>query len=167
MECELNFKTSKYSKGFTFIEIVIVLVLLSLIFLTFFYALNTGTSVRVHSELRTIQGTLLNNLQHQIRARHFEDPTSGSSNFGKETDQGESSINQFDDIDDFNGYSVESIDQYPAFGYSVTVNYVPLEESGFNLGSSSSNPTSYKSVLVTVSHHKLSSMSDIMVIGSD
>ena len=55
----MNFKTSKYSKGFTFIEIVIVLVLLSLIFLTFFYALNTGTSVRVHSELRTIQGTLL------------------------------------------------------------------------------------------------------------
>ena len=83
------------------VEVVVVLILLSLSLLTFLYALNTGKTVRVHSEIRTIQGTLLNDLQNQIRSRKFEDPTTGSATFGKELDQGESSIDQFDDIDDF------------------------------------------------------------------
>ena len=87
MERELIKMGFKKSKGFTMIEVVVVLVLLSLALLTFLYALNTGKSVRVHSEIRTIQATLLNNLQNEIRARKFEDPTTGPINFGKETDQ--------------------------------------------------------------------------------
>tara|TARA_Y100000590_G_scaffold295168_1_gene332716 strand:+ start:683 stop:1177 length:495 start_codon:yes stop_codon:yes gene_type:complete len=154
-------------KGFTFVEVVVVLVLLSLTFMTFLYALNTGKTVRVHSELRTIQGVLLNNLQNQIRAREFDDPTSGSSNFGKEIDQNESSIDQFDDIDDFDGYTVESISEFPAFGYVVDVKYVSLEETGFNLDHDPLVQTNYKSVEITVSHLTLSSIQDIMIIGSE
>jgi len=67
MERELIKMGFKKSKGFTMIEVVVVLVLLSLALLTFLYALNTGKSVRVHSEIRTIQATLLNNLQNEIK----------------------------------------------------------------------------------------------------
>ena len=167
MERELIKMGFKKSKGFTMIEVVVVLVLLSLALLTFLYALNTGKSVRVHSEIRTIQATLLNNLQNEIRARKFEDPTTGSITFGKETDQGESSINQFDDIDDFDQYSVASIPGFESFGYSVAVKYVPLEENGFNLSPNPENQTNYKSITVTVSHKTLSSITDVMVIGSE
>ena len=147
------------SEGFTLVEVIVVLVLLTLAFMIFLYALNTGKSVRVTSELRTIQGVLLNNLQNQIRARDFEDPDSGSSTFGPET--GENLINQFDDIDDFDNYSVTSITEYPAFGYSVEVQYVPLEENGFNLNPNPVDQTNYKSVKVTVSHATLPAISDI------
>ena len=154
------------SKGFTLIEVMIVLILLSLAFMVFLYALNTGKSVRVNSELRTIQAVLLKNLQNQIRARNFDDPVSGSSTFGPET--GESSINLFDDIDDFDDYTVTSIADYPAFSYSVVVQYVPLEEDGFDLNTNDpESPTNYKSVKVTVSHGTLPDIFDIMIISSE
>tara|TARA_B100000131_G_C17939531_1_gene541719 strand:+ start:128 stop:619 length:492 start_codon:yes stop_codon:yes gene_type:complete len=157
----------KNPNGFTMVEVVVVLILLSLSLLTFLYALNTGKTVRVHSEIRTIQGTLLNDLQNQIRSRKFEDPSTGSATFGKELDQGESSIDQFDDIDDFHQYSVTSITGFESFGYAVEVKYVPLEADGFNLNPNTENQTNYKSITVTVSHKTLSPITDVMVIGSE
>ena len=160
-------KKCKNFAGFSMVEVVVVLVLLSLASTMFLFALSTGKDIRTISEIRTIQGTLLNNLQNQIRAREFEDPTTGSTNFGKELDQGENSINQFDDIDDFHQYSITSIPGFESFGYSVDVKYVPLEENGFNLNPNPENQTTYKSITVTVTHKTLSSMTDIMVIGSE
>ena len=160
-------KKCKNFAGFSMVEVVVVLVLLSLASTMFLFALSTGKDIRTISEIRTIQGTLLNNLQNQIRAREFEDPTTGSTNFGKELDQGENSINQFDDIDDFHQYSITSIPGFESFGYSVDVKYVPLEENGFNLNPNPENQTTYKSITVTVTHKTLSSMTDIMIIGSE
>tara|TARA_Y100001970_G_scaffold293385_1_gene439850 strand:+ start:3374 stop:3865 length:492 start_codon:yes stop_codon:yes gene_type:complete len=160
-------KKCKNFAGFSMVEVVVVLVLLSLASTMFLFALSTGKDIRTTSEIRTIQGTLLNNLQNQIRAREFEDPTTGSTNFGKELDQGENSINQFDDIDDFHQYSITSIPGFESFGYSVDVKYVPLEENGFNLNPNPENQTNYKSITVTVTHKTLSSMTDIMIIGSE
>ncbi len=160
-------KKCKNFAGFSMVEVVVVLVLLSLASTMFLFALSTGKDIRTISEIRTIQGTLLNNLQNQIRAREFEDPTTGSTNFGKELDQGENSIYQFDDIDDFHQYSITSIPGFESFGYLVDVKYVPLEENGFNLNPNPENQTTYKSITVTVTHKTLSSMTDIMVIGSE
>ena len=160
-------KKCKNFAGFSMVEVVVVLVLLSLASTMFLFALSTGKDIRTISEIRTIQGTLLNNLQNQIRAREFEDPTTGSTNFGKELDQGENSINQFDDIDDFHQYSVTSITGFESFGYVVEVKYVPLEVDGFNLNPNTENLTNYKSITVTVSHKTLSPITDVMVIGSE
>lgn len=150
-------------KGFTLVEVAIVIILLTLSFMVFLQALNTGKAVRVNSEIRTIQGVILNNLQNQIRARRFDENTSlpWSAVLGQES--GESSITQFDDIDDFNNYNVSSVTGYPGFSYSVAVNYVSSSNK-FHIAQSSQ--TNYKSVMVKISHLTLPAITDTMIISS-
>ena len=54
----------KSNNGFTLVEVVVVLLLLTLSFMIFLKALNTGKRVRVNSEIRTIQGVILNSIQN-------------------------------------------------------------------------------------------------------
>ena len=152
-------------KGFTLVEVMVVLILLTLSFMVFLNALNTGKSVRARSELRTIQSVILNSVENQIRARRFDENTSApwSSSLGKETSNGETGVNDFDDIDDFDGYTVASVSEHPGFSYTVTVNYV-TPRSGFPL--SQSGQTNFKSVMVRVSHRTLSPITDTMIISS-
>ena len=154
-----------HQSGFTLVEVMVVLILLTLSFMVFLNALNTGKSVRARSELRTIQSVILNSVENQIRARRFDENTSPpwSSSLGKETSSGEVGLDDFDDIDDFNGYSVSSVSEHPGFSYDVTVNYVtPM--SGFPI--SQSGQTDFKSIMVRVSHRTLSPITDTMIISS-
>ncbi len=156
-------KGKDHQKGFTLVEVMVVLILMTLSFMVFLNALNTGKSVRARSELRTVQSVILNSIENQIRARRFDENTSApwSSSLGKETSDGESSLSDFDDIDDFHGYSISSISEHPAFSCDVTVNYVS-PSSGFH--SSQSGQTDYKSVMVRISHPTLSAITDTMII---
>ena len=154
-----------HQSGFTLVEVMVVLILLTLSFMVFLNALNTGKSVRARSELRTIQSVILNSIENQIRARRFDENTSPpwSSSLGKETSSGEVGLDDFDDIDDFNGYSVSSLSEHPGFSYDVTVNYV-TPTSGFPI--SQSGQTDFKSIMVRVSHRTLSPITDTMIISS-
>ncbi len=147
--------------GFTLVEVMVVLILLTLSFMVFLRALNTGKTIRARSEIRTIQSTILNSLQNEIRARRFDENTSypWSSVLGK--DSGESQLQQFDDIDDFDGYFESSVSGYPVFSCSVSVNYVS-SSTGFH--SPQSSQTDYKSIMVKVSHPTLSAISDTMIV---
>ena len=149
------------ARGFTLIEVMVALILLTLSFMVFLQALNTGKTVRANSELRTVQSVILNSMENQIRARGYDENSAApwSSTLGKES--GETAIMHFDDIDDFHQYSVNEVSEHPAFGVSVVVTYVsPV--SGFN--TPESNQTNFKSVTVTVSHNTLSDMTDTMII---
>ena len=154
-----------HQNGFTLVEVMVVLILLTLSFMVFLNALNTGKSVRARSELRTIQSVILNSVENQIRARRFDENVSPpwSSSLGKETSSGEVGLDDFDDIDDFNGYSVSSVSEHPGFGYDVTVNYV-TPTSGF--ATSQSGQTDFKSIMVRVSHLTISPITDTMIISS-
>ena len=76
-----------HQNGFTLVEVMVVLILLTLSFMVFLNALNTGKSVRARSELRTIQSVIPNSVENQIRARRFDENVSPpwSSSLGKET----------------------------------------------------------------------------------
>jgi len=76
MEYKLKSFFQKNSSGVTLVEVMVVLLLLSLSFLVFLQALNTGKTVRARSELRTVQAVLLNSLEQEIRARRFDENTS-------------------------------------------------------------------------------------------
>ena len=117
------FKKLNSTNGFTLVEVMVVLILLTLSFMVFLRALNTGQSVRANSEIRTIQGVILSNIENQIRARRFDENLSPpwSSILGK--DLGESIVEQFDDIDDFH-YTISSMSEYPSFSLNVNVYYV-------------------------------------------
>ena len=76
MEYKLKSFFQKNSSGITLVEVMVVLLLLSMSFLVFLQALNTGKTVRTRSELRTVQAVLLNSLEQEIRARRFDENTS-------------------------------------------------------------------------------------------
>ena len=151
----------KNNKGFTLVEVSIVVIILTLAFMVFLKALNTGKSVRVNSEIRTIQGSILSDIENQIRSRRFDENTNApwSNILGK--DLGEISIEQFDDIDDFDEYSITSLTDYPGFGIYVDVFYAN-PETKFRV--SQSIQTNYKNVAVTISHGTIASISDTMII---
>ena len=151
----------KNNRGFTLVEVSVVVMILTLAFMVFLKALNTGKSVRVNSEIRTIQGSILNDIENQIRSRRFDENTNApwSNVLGK--DIGEISIEQFDDIDDFDEYSITSLTDNPGFGIYVDVFYAN-PETKFRV--SQSMQTNYKNVAVTISHGTLASISDTMII---
>ena len=156
-------KTTKSINGFTLVEVMVVLVLLTLSFMVFLRALNTGKSVRVNSEIRTIQGVILNNIESQIRARRFDENLSSpwSSTIG--IDSGESIIEQFDDIDDFHNYSISSLSEYPPYGLNVVVSYVH-PDTKFRVPQN--NQTNYKNVSIAISHRTLPTITDTIIISS-
>jgi len=149
------------AKGFTLIEIMVALILLTLSFMVFLQALNTGKTVRANSELRTVQSVIMNSIENQIRARRFDENTSRpwSSSLGK--DSPETDIMHFDDIDDFHQYTIDEVSEDPAFGISVAVTYVSAS-SGFH--TPQTNQTDYKSIMVRVTHKTLSAITDTMII---
>ena len=151
----------KNNRGFTLVEVSVVVIILTLAFMVFLKALNTGKSVRVNSEIRTIQGSILSDIENQIRSRRFDENTNApwSNVLGK--DIGEVTIEQFDDIDDFDEYSISSLSDYPGFGIYVDVFYAN-PETKFRV--SQSIQTNYKNVAVTISHGTIASISDTMII---
>ncbi|MBJ13111.1 MAG: hypothetical protein CMG62_08580 [Candidatus Marinimicrobia bacterium] len=87
MEYKLTHIIKSRSPGMSLIEVLIVVVLLSLSFTFFLKGLDTARIVRTTSELRTIQATILNSIQQEIRARRFDENTSSpwSTFLGKDT----------------------------------------------------------------------------------
>lgn len=163
MEYKLNKLRSKSCNGFTLIEVMVVLILLTLSFMVFLQALNTGKIVRSKSELRTVQALILNSLQQEIRARKYDhnDSEPWSGILGPES--GESIISSFNDIDDFHQYTIPSVDGHDAYSCFVEVNYV---QPGNGFQTSESNPTDFKSISVRVSHKTLPPLIDTMIISA-
>ena len=166
MESKLVGILTRAAKGFTLVEVVVVLLLLTLSFMVFLQALNTGKRVRANSEIRTIQAVILNSIQNEIRSRNYDENSSSpwSSLIGK--DSGELLVEDFDDIDDFHGYSISSITEHPGYGYSVEVKYVSLENGAFNLNLNTIVQTNFKCAIVTVSHNTQPAITDTMIISS-
>ncbi|MBT4957878.1 MAG: prepilin-type N-terminal cleavage/methylation domain-containing protein [Candidatus Marinimicrobia bacterium] len=73
----------------------------------------------------------------------------------------ENSIISWDDIDDFNQYTVTEFQNYPSFGCSVKVDYVNAT-SGFH--SSVTGPTDYKRVMVEINHKTIPALRDTFIV---
>ena len=162
---------SSYKSGFTLVEVLVSILLTGLAFMLFLQALNTGKNVRVKSELRTRQSALLNSIENLIRARRFDEnnlaPWTSAVSLG--VDSNETSINQFDDVDDFNNYNTASISDYPGFSYDIKVFYSEPEIlTGVNADkyffTYSDYQTNYKSIAISVSHLTLNTLNDTLII---
>ena len=152
-------------------EVLVSILITGLAFMLFLQALNTGKNVRVKSELRTRQSALLNSIENLIRARRFDEnnlaPWTSAVSLG--VDSNETSINQFDDVDDFNNYNTASISDYPGFSYDIKVFYsepeiltgVGSEKYFFTY---SDDQTNYKSIAISVSHLTINTLNDTLII---
>ena len=99
MDCKLKNTFQKSISGMSLIEVMVVLLLLTMSFLIFLQALNTGKEVRTKSELRTVQAVLLNSLEQEIRSRRFDENIEApwSTSLGLDT---VSNLLSFDGVND-------------------------------------------------------------------
>jgi len=75
----MHFKLKLSSaKGFSFIELLLVVILVSMAFIIFLGALSSNKQVNARIRTKTAQAIVLNDLQEQIRSRRFDEITSGS-----------------------------------------------------------------------------------------
>ncbi|MBC8402080.1 MAG: hypothetical protein ISR95_00960 [Candidatus Marinimicrobia bacterium] len=156
-------KLVKDPAGVSLIELIIVIILLAVAFPAFMQMLNTSDEKRAEAEIRTIQTTLANDLMNEIRSRWYDDyyTEEWSTTLGPELD--EISLSDYDDVDDFHGWSEAEgeISDFPHYSRSATVEYVDVEG---DLETPVTGPTDYKLVTVTISHRSLSDIVFPLVI---
>ena len=76
------------SSGFSFIELLMVVVLVSMAFVIFLGALSSNKQVDAQVKVKTIQAIMLNDIQEQIRARRYDQSEDGSWSSSLGPDQG-------------------------------------------------------------------------------
>jgi len=156
-----------YKWGFTFLEIIIALTILSVALLGFSQIFSTALNASYRAAQESIATNLGRGLMAEIMSKNFvEDPTMNpppalgpdgtESRFG-------GSGNAFDDVDDYHGYSesppisvgglpmdgTAGTPDYSKFSRSVSVKYVDFLADGTYNDNPSGN-TNYKKVTVTV-----------------
>ena len=157
MIIERNFVEDQ--SGVSFIELLIVIVLLSLAFGALMKVFTTSTDITAEAEIRTIQATLANDSMNKIRSKRFDEhfTEEWSTTLGPE----EILSSDYDDVDDFDGFSEPAVSGFPHYSRSASVTYVDV---GQGLKTLVTGPTDYKLVTVAVGHKTLSSIVDSLVI---
>jgi hypothetical protein len=87
--------------------------------------------------------------------------TISGATWGLSQTDSENSISLWDDIDDFNLYSISEIPNQTAFGCTVKVDYVQAE-SGFH--TAVTGPTDYKRVMVEINHKTIPALRDTFIV---
>ena len=96
-----SIKPNKTRPGFSLIEVLIVLLLLSGGFIILLQALNTGKTMQSKSELLTLQAVLLNDKIQEIRSKRFDENTSSPWSTTLGTDSNTNSYLSFDGSNDY------------------------------------------------------------------
>ena len=156
MLIENSFVSSQQDSGFTLIELIIFIVVIGVATAGLFAALNSGVvnSVDPMYQVRALE--LAQAQVDEILGRRYDEnspsggvPACGSlggvactpaGSLGAEA--GEGSTNQFDDIDDFDGLSVNAPAPFTGFTIAVVVSYAGTDLTGL--------PTDESAKLITV-----------------
>ncbi len=158
-----NHKPSIGSPGVSLIELIIVVLIMAIAFAAFLKVLTMSSERGAESEIVTVQATLSMDIMNEIRSKRYDEyyTQNWSTILGPES--GETSPLNFDDVDDFNGWSeaAGSISGYPEYSRSVTVTYVDTAGQFLN---NVTGPEDYKLVVINVGHLTLSDLIDSLVI---
>lgn len=155
-----------YKRGFTFLEIMLALSILSVALVGFLEIFNTALNSSYRATQESIAINLARGLMAEIMGKNFEEPGSGTPPPALGLDAGEiiTDRNTFDDVDDYNDYSEsppltvggDPMDglgtpprpNYSRFSRGVSVVYCDI--SGSNIVDVVA-PTDYKHITVSVS----------------
>ncbi len=145
-------------KGFTLIEVVMVIVILGIMLPGIMLYFIQGVKNSVDSQRRTTAIFLAEGLMEEIKSKRWDEVAAGinatCSNASAIGPDAEARIG-YDDIDDFNGLNntpspVNSqgavMVNYPGFQQQVTVSYA----NPADLTTAVAGPTCYKRILVTI-----------------
>lgn len=143
------------NKGFTFIEIIMIIVILGIIMPVIMLYFIQGVSDSVDSQRRVTAVFLADGLMEEIKSKRWDENTpinatcSNASAIGADGE----GRNGFDDIDDFNGLNNPITDSqgapmanYPGFTQQATIAYV----NPADLNTAVAGPTCYKRIEVRI-----------------
>ena len=123
----------KYSEGFTLLELVIGIVVFT-ISLTIVLSLIVPQAEQTAEPFRQVKAAKLGqSLMNDILSRSYDENSDRSPPFETCNAKGncsttlgpeEASEDDYDDVDDYNGYTVNDVGgNYSSFGFTVTVDY--------------------------------------------
>lgn len=147
----------KNRQGFTLAEAMMAMVVLSIAAAGVLLPFSSGAAVRAEGMRRTLGARLAGNLIEQIVARPFHDPDGDADDYSPGPDTGETTIEQYDNIDDFHDYreeqgQVKDADgtiftdpAYVNFSRNVTCEYVTVPQQPLQ-----SEPEKCNYILVSV-----------------
>ncbi|MCM8824177.1 MAG: hypothetical protein NC822_05850 [Candidatus Omnitrophica bacterium] len=163
-------------RSLTLVELIVTIVVFGLAIPVLLVSLSEVTQKLAHAELVFSATILGRGLLEEIISKRFDENTipPWSSNLGYESLtygldgsswENSSNYGNWDDIDDFNGFTQNNISGFNGFSRSVTVYYVEPDNS--NLDTPQSTPTNYKRVDVVVSHSLLGNMYFSVILSSE
>jgi MSHA pilin protein MshD len=149
------------SAGFTLAEILVAVVVITVALVPLITVIGQGVKRSKDPQRITVANMLAQDLMEEIICKKFdEDPTNPDTTANLRPDSGETrsgnpTTRNFDDVDDYNGYTETppkevdgtSMTEYTGFTRSVVVAYV----SETNLDLVSTPITRFKRITVTVS----------------
>ena len=152
----------RFKKGLSFLELVIALAIISIGLVGLIQASNTALELNYRTSREVVAVNLAKGLLAEIISKNFVDPLDNSTNLGKNS--GETTRNDFDDVDDYNGTSenpprtvnatamngTAGTPNYSDFTRNATVIYVNFLANGTYDESQPATPTEYKKVSVAV-----------------
>ncbi|MBI5203852.1 MAG: prepilin-type N-terminal cleavage/methylation domain-containing protein [Nitrospirae bacterium] len=180
----ISYQPSANNKGFTLIEIVMIIVIVSIAIPALLIVLGQETRQSVNAELQINAVNVGQAMMDEIRSKCWDETAASAANCsgtvtpsaiandGDDRTQctGAFTGTPYDDVDDYNGYSETCTWGGPSFTTTVQVCYVP-SGSG-NLDSISpcvtaqASATDYKRIQVTVSNATLGSVNLVTVAGN-
>lgn len=138
----------KEESGFSLVEVIVSMVILTMIYTMMFRVLSGHKSIGATSEIQLKALFLGKELMHNVLSKEYDEnqtsPWTPTSLLGLEIDDV-----FYDDIDDFAGYANSSIGDFPGFTEKVRVFYVQL---GSSLDDSVYSTTDMKKIIVAVTH---------------
>lgn len=147
-------KTVRMAAGFTMVEAIISIVLVGTVLVA---AMNTvgASKAGEYTKLETFVGEYLaNNLMAEIVSRYYEEPDD-MPGFGRESGESGSQRDQWDDVDDYHGWSADAIQRRngttiakSGWSRNVTVEWVNPDK----LSQTSASETGAKKITVSIKH---------------
>lgn len=152
----------KNQKGFSMIELVMTIMLLSLGIPSLMHLFAETTMTGARAVVRPTAVSLANEMMEEVKSRKFDERSAKDASNNWSTtlgpDSGESAKANYDDVDDFNGYS-QSFAGYTGYTATVSVGYVTAANMNtvIALPSPATNgcTSSYKLITVTISNSAL------------
>ena len=143
--------------GMTLIEIIIVIVVLSLAMLPLLTMYSNVVSKSAEGQIVPMATLLAQDLIEEIESKYYDEvqvagdgpPWTEKQNLG--IDAGEAVRSDFNDADDFKGYSEDPIAGYPSYSSSVDVYYVEPDDLDTEAVIGLTEFRDFKKIIVTIS----------------
>ncbi|MFA4829657.1 MAG: hypothetical protein WC855_14560 [Thermodesulfovibrionales bacterium] len=169
IRCQLSANGS----GFTLIEIVMIIVVVSIAIPTLLIVLGQGARQSVDAELQVSATNVAQAMMEEIKTKRWDEtvtPPPYTTPLGPEGTEdridctGLSAVTPYDDVDDYNGYSEPCTWGGPSYITSVAVCYVAAAD--LNACLSAPTTSDFKRISVTVSNTSMGTVNLVTLVGN-